>query len=74
MFCCRIEYYLTTQDIASRNIRLNGHDLVLDIDGQIPLLPGLTIQSDTVISSPMLPPTSISFIVYPDANAMACVA
>jgi hypothetical protein len=61
-------YTLTATDLTSHTVQLNGRDLALSFDGDIPELTGLpTAKGDLT-----LPPASITFLNVADAKNPAC--
>lgn len=65
----RVEYFLTSgddSDLSSRSVRLNGADEVLTASTP---LTGRTRSKGPLV----LPASSYGFIVFPEANAMACM-
>ena len=61
-------YQLTAPDLLGTAVRLNGKDLALTANGDLPSLNGKSTHAGTV----SLPPTSITFVAIPGASNQAC--
>ncbi len=61
-------YTLTATDLMSHSIKLNGKDLKLAANGDVPTTTGLATTKGTVT----LPAASITFLTIADANNSAC--
>ena len=61
-------YTLTATDLMSRTVQLNGKDLTLSADGDVPTPKGLATAKGTLT----LPTASITFLTIAEANNPAC--
>jgi len=61
-------YTLTATDLMSRTVQLNGKDLTLSADGDVPTPKGLATAKGTLT----LPAASITFLTIAEANNPAC--
>lgn len=61
-------YLVTTPDLGSRRLELEGQPLSLGDDGALPSLDGASLDPAWVT----LPPTSFAFVELPAADAAAC--
>jgi heparanase 1 len=61
-------YTLTANDLMSHTVQLNGKDLTLSADGDVPTPAGLEARKGTFT----LPPASIAFLTFTSANNPAC--
>lgn len=61
-------YTLTATDLMSRSVQLNGKDLQLAANGDVPTPTGLALAKGTLT----LPAASITFLTIADANNAAC--
>jgi hypothetical protein len=61
-------YTLTARDLDSRVVQLNGHDLQATAEGKLPGIAGVSARPGRL----PLPPTSITFVTFPDAANKAC--
>ncbi len=59
---------LTATELTSRSVQLNGHELALTSDGDLPQLRGVPVNAGVV----SLPSTSVTFFTVPQANNPAC--
>ncbi|MCF0040340.1 MULTISPECIES: hypothetical protein [Dyadobacter] len=57
-------YLLTSSQLEGQTIQLNGTDLKLEDNGELPVLKGKPVKSGELT----VPPTSISFFAIPDAG------
>ena len=60
---------INTTGIMGTGIRLNGKELTLEADGSVPTLIGEPVVADELL----IPPESISFLVFENAAAKACM-
>jgi len=66
----RVEYHLTSDDLHSQNMYLNGNQLQLTVNDQLPPLHGLVV---TKSNQPLvMQPLSYGFIEFPKANFHLC--
>ncbi len=63
-----VRYTLTATDLLSRSVQLNGHDLVLTADGDVPKMAGVPAPGGRIV----LPPVSITFLTFPEAKNPEC--
>jgi heparanase len=61
-------YTLTSSDLMNRTVQLNGKDLILSANGDVPTPAGL----DTAKGALTLSAASITFLTLPSANNSAC--
>jgi hypothetical protein len=61
-------YTLTAKDLQSSDILLNGSELSVGADGDLPRLAGAPTQAGKVVFAP----TSITFLAMPDAKNSSC--
>ena len=61
-------YTLSAKDLQSGAVQLNGKDLTLTADGDLPELPGTAVPPGTV----NLPPASITFLAVGEAANASC--
>ncbi len=61
-------YTLTSTDLMGHTVQLNGRDLMLSANGDVPALTGLTTGKGDLI----LPAASITFLTLAEANNSAC--
>jgi heparanase len=61
-------YTLTAQKLDSARVRLNGHELGVMADGELPSLPGRSIPPGHV----ELAPASITFLAVTEAANESC--
>ncbi len=61
-------YTLTAKDLQSSDILLNGSELSVGADGDLPRLTGAPTQAGKVVFAP----TSITFLAMPDAKNSSC--
>jgi hypothetical protein len=61
-------YTLTSPELESRTVLLNGHPLALTAKDQLPALGGEALTSDKATFAPI----SITFVSLPSANNVAC--
>jgi heparanase 1 len=65
----RVEYYLTSDGLQSQRIKLNGVELQLTDNDQLPPLTGRVVTSDSVIK---MAPLSYGFVNFPSATSSHC--
>ena len=63
-------YTLTAKDVMDNKVDLNGSELRLTADGDVPAMAG----SLTTSGQQNLPPVSITFFAIPEAKNPACVS
>ena len=63
-------YTLTAKDVMDNKVDLNGSELRLTADGDVPTLAGAL----TTSGQQSLPPVSITFFAIPEAKNPACVS
>lgn len=63
-------YTLSSPQLRSGTVQLNGHLLSLDRAGQLPQLPGQALTSQQIV----IAPASITFVALPDAGNAACAS
>jgi hypothetical protein len=63
-----LRYTVTANDLMSHTVQLNGQDLALAANGDIPKLTGAATHKGRV----SLPAESITFLTMPEANNAAC--
>lgn len=61
-------YALTAPQLEDSRVRLNGHELTLGPNDELPSLQGVAMASGPV----ELPPASITFLTLADAGNQAC--
>jgi hypothetical protein len=61
-------YTLTSRDMLSSGVELNGKQMALEADGSVPKLAGVAAARRTVA----LPPASITFLTVAGANNPVC--
>jgi len=54
------QYTLTAKELQSKKIQLNGQELLLTTDDQLPVIKGKTIKAGIV----QIPPYSITFLTF----------
>jgi len=64
-----LRYTLTSRELQSRSVLLDGQQLALTAQDQLPALNGQPIAAGTAVFAP----ASISFIALPDAKNTACM-
>lgn len=63
-----LRYTLTATDLLSHSVQLNGRDLAVAANGDVPKMTGVSTAKGRVT----LPPESITFLTFPDANNADC--
>jgi heparanase 1 len=61
-------YALTSKERQSATVELNGHELQAGADGSLPRISGVAVKAGRL----SVPPTSITFVVFPKAANPAC--
>jgi heparanase 1 len=61
-------YALTAPELQSRTVLLNGKELVLDAQDELPVIAAERLEGDRIALAPL----SINFIALPQAGNRAC--
>ena len=61
-------YTMTSKQLQSTNVELNGRELRAGTDGTLPQISGQAVKSGRIT----LPPTSVTFVAFPGAANQAC--
>jgi hypothetical protein len=68
----REEYHLTTTDISTRQMLLNGNALALGGNGELPPLNGIVVAEELCGSPVTVAPISVTFIAMYGSIADTC--